>query len=337
MPEALLNEKRQIIYVIKHFKFEELENSVVPLFPETSWKKIRSDLIENQQRLTVLNVSKLISKLIDDCRLSNKNLRSRLSLLEVMDISRHHMKKTWYSFEMLNLKEKVNFMTKSEIETEIMELFRERNINAQVHTAIYDGFMFVAIREKPNQKKLNRFNTIFFALILGHDHFFCSKKTLTNPFIKVISNTMGYNECKRIQLFGKNIKSLLKLMWQKRQGAINTVTNNVPYQDHKPLITSTGINFTQAKNRKQYVETFFGPDPPQVETLALQCANSTWYDEESFEKSQDNFNVAWDFKSVNINNFIQNIIKEKVLPLPMPAYLSEWTTSGRNFMNLEET
>lgn len=63
--QALPNEKRQITRVIKHFKFEELETSVVPLFPETSWKKIKLDLIENQQRLSVLNVAKIIEKVID--------------------------------------------------------------------------------------------------------------------------------------------------------------------------------------------------------------------------------------------------------------------------------
>ncbi|XP_051171374.1 uncharacterized protein LOC127288134 [Leptopilina boulardi] len=341
MPGALLNEKRQIINIIKHFKFEELENTVVPVFPETSWKKIRTDLIESQQRLSVLNVTKIISRLIDDHNLTNKDLKNRLSLLEVIDISRHHMKKTWYTFEMLKIKEKINFMTKSEVTTRIMEFFSEQNVSAEVYTANYDGFIFVAIKEKPKskQRKTVRLIPICFALILGQDHFFCSKKTVTNPYIRVISNSMGYGEYKRVQLFGRNLRSLFKLLWQKRQGAINTETmEDVPYQDHKPLITSTGINFTQAIHRKQYVKNFFGPDPPQVETLALQCANSTWYDEETVEKLPNyNLCIGWNFNSTNVNNLLQNLIKEKVIQLPMPAYLSKWTTSGRNSIKLVET
>lgn len=156
------------------------------------------------------------------------------------------MKKTWYTFEMLKIKEKINFMTKSEVTTRIMEFFSEQNVSAEVYTANYDGFIFVAIKEKPKskQRKTVRLIPICFALILGQNHFFCSKKTVTNPYIRVISNSMGYGEYKRVQLFGRNLRSLFKLLWQKRQGAINTETmEDVPYQDHKPLITYVLIFF----------------------------------------------------------------------------------------------
>lgn len=153
-----------------------------------------------------------------------------------IDISKHHVKKVWYTYEMKGLREKINHMTKREVETNIKELFLESNVNAEVHTASNDNIIFVRIREKQKQKNSIRHILILFALILGQDYFFCSRKNVTSVYTNVISNTMGYNESKNVQLFGRSLPSLIKLMWQRRQDAINTVTN-VPYEDSKPLIT----------------------------------------------------------------------------------------------------
>ena len=151
-------------------------------------------------------------------------------------MSRHHGKRTWYCYELKGLKTETNFMTRKDIENKIVEHCRGYEMQVEVQTASNDGITFAAIKEKPKNKKIGRVNPVVFALFLGQKYFFCSKKTVSSYFIKAVASTMGHNGSKRMKLFGKDILSLLTFIWQKKQGVIDTKTEEVPYQDSKPVI-----------------------------------------------------------------------------------------------------
>lgn len=57
--------KRQLAVLIKRFKFEELEDAVMPLFPEITWSRVRSKLIKNHKNFTVANVVRVIEEVLD--------------------------------------------------------------------------------------------------------------------------------------------------------------------------------------------------------------------------------------------------------------------------------
>lgn len=57
--------KHQLINVIKRFKFEELESSVIPIFPEISWSHVKSKLIKNHKRFTVKNAVCVIEEILN--------------------------------------------------------------------------------------------------------------------------------------------------------------------------------------------------------------------------------------------------------------------------------
>lgn len=57
--------RRQLLIVIKRFKFEELETCVLPLFPETSWARVKSKLVKQHENFSVGNAAKLIEGEID--------------------------------------------------------------------------------------------------------------------------------------------------------------------------------------------------------------------------------------------------------------------------------
>lgn len=50
---------------IQKFKFEELESTVLPEFPEITWNQIRAYLIKNHESFTTVNVLKIINRLIN--------------------------------------------------------------------------------------------------------------------------------------------------------------------------------------------------------------------------------------------------------------------------------
>lgn len=53
-----------IVNVIKRFKFEDLESSVMPIFPELSWNDVRSKLVKNHKNFTSVNVAQIVKIVI---------------------------------------------------------------------------------------------------------------------------------------------------------------------------------------------------------------------------------------------------------------------------------
>lgn len=53
-----------IVNVIKRFKFEDLESSVIPIFPELSWTDVRSKLVKNHKNFTSVNVAQIVKIVI---------------------------------------------------------------------------------------------------------------------------------------------------------------------------------------------------------------------------------------------------------------------------------
>lgn len=62
---AAVNVRRQLSSTIKKFRFEELESTVIPRFPETSWSQVRSRLVKHHESFTVTNARKIIEKAIN--------------------------------------------------------------------------------------------------------------------------------------------------------------------------------------------------------------------------------------------------------------------------------
>ena len=108
--------RRRLSNIIRHFKFEELETAVLPLFPEITWHRTKTKLVKHRESFSVSNVSKLIENALDvsdtiiiyhsnkrqlafalqsilslfsnfhpqECRVDEKFLKERISILEVI-------------------------------------------------------------------------------------------------------------------------------------------------------------------------------------------------------------------------------------------------------------
>lgn len=51
--------------ILHKFKFEELENAVLPVFPETTWNNVRSKLIKYHDNFTTTNVVAILETIIN--------------------------------------------------------------------------------------------------------------------------------------------------------------------------------------------------------------------------------------------------------------------------------
>ncbi|TGZ53112.1 uncharacterized protein [Temnothorax longispinosus] len=331
--------KRQLAYVIKRFKFEELEGAVMPVFPEISWTRVRSKLIKNHKNFTVSNVVRVIEQVVDKANLRENDLRDRLATLEVIDVSRHDKRKVWYGYEMTGLNEASKYVEIQEIQENIKEEFHSNNLDTDVRAVMYNNIIFIYVKEEEKRKKKRgqRIMPTFFALFLGHKYFFCSKKNVPIDYVKVMAVSLGYSNSKRIKLMGKDLRSLIKLLWIKQQGALRAEDISQPpvYQPSNSTVSNNGVDYTQNKQRKKYAERCFGNDPPTLEMLVIKGPEeSIKHDTVASKLPDDSIRMNWEFRSRNIARFLIALVEKRAFTLPLPDYVSNLMTVGKNELTL---
>ncbi|XP_043270509.1 uncharacterized protein [Venturia canescens] len=306
-----LSVSRKLNSAIKKFRFEELENCVLHNFPETSWNRIRSTLIKNHQKFTVSNVLNIIEEAIHEAKVSETVLNDRIANLDIINISRHHSKKTWYTFKMLTQKsERQGVLTKSEIKTKIVQQFEKHQLKVDVRVIDYESLTFISIIDKPKDKrKSHRVLPFFFAMSMELEFLFCSRINPPKDFLQILVESFGYTSFKVVKLVGRDLHSLIQILRMKMQGAVDSENYETPrLKPAAPVVTSSGIDFRQNKQRREYAEQCFGKEPPTLELLVATGPERPWVDDEINMKMPDEnvqirsirFLINWHEEFVNL-------------------------------------
>ncbi|KAK0161249.1 hypothetical protein PV327_009740 [Microctonus hyperodae] len=334
MAPAPISVRRQIWMTMKKFKFEELESTVLPHFPEISWSEVRSILIQHHDSFTSKNVVRIIEKRIDEMNIDDKELKERLTMLEVIEISRHSMRKIWYGFQLKNKKDENDLLSLEELRQNMVQLFHTMKLNMTIKLVTNEGITFVSIRDS----KSIRIMPLFFALILEQGYFFSSRKSVTKEFLQVITRSSGYNSCKPLKLSGKYLKSLLKILQIKIQGAPHAVKlyNYQEYKEGPPKIKNTGIDFRQHQQRKKYVKQFLSDEKLTLDTLVVKNSQIPWAHKDISSKLPDvRINMEWEFGSHDILGFLLELADKRVLVTPLPTYITKLLEKGKNELTIK--
>ncbi|XP_043265986.1 uncharacterized protein LOC122405367 [Colletes gigas] len=322
--------QRQIICVIKRFKFEDLQLTVMPIFPETSWTDIKTKLIQHRKSFTSPNVAQLIK--IETLNLRYTDLKERLRTLQLIDLSWHNTRRIWYSYKLLNFNKSANYPTIRNIQNSMENYFKTLNMKIDVKITMHDDVMYISLTSKPIKSV-----PIYMALFVGDKYFFCTRKNVLSNVTQAIAHSMGYQKSKPFNLMGKNLKSLSAMLWRRNGRALNSenISETVQYMDADPDIKSTGIDFTQHKQRKKYAEQCFGDDTPTLESLVITAPDVPWVHKDlSTKLPSEKISVTWEFRSHNIVTFLKKLIEKKVLVSPVPNYISNFMVSGKNQFKL---
>ncbi|KAK2586012.1 hypothetical protein KPH14_010580 [Odynerus spinipes] len=323
--------------VIRRFKFEELENAVLPVFPETSWDRIKIRLIKLHENFTTLNVVAIIEEVINDSELQERDLKERLIRLELIDISRHK-RKVWYTHSVSGSNHTSRHLGALEIKQELKEQLAKLGAKKlEVDAVIFDGVMYICV--KYTQSSRAKVSPNYFAFFLGQKYLFSSKKVPPQNCLRVIPNIMGYSKSKSLDLKGKDLMSLIRLLRVKEQGVLNSadiINGSKKYRDAEPIIKSTGIDYTQEKQRKNFTEKCFGKNPPMLETLVVKAPSCPISDPEIASKLSDNIQIGVEFRSRNIPAFLTILAERGIFLSPLPPYISNLMLMGRNTLTLEE-
>ncbi|XP_012529037.1 uncharacterized protein LOC105832531 [Monomorium pharaonis] len=333
---SMLLVKRRLATLIKRFKFEELESAVMPIFPEISWTRVRSKLVKNHKNFTVVNALRVIEDVLEHVDLREKDLWDRLAMLEVIDISRHNKRKIWYGYELTGSNETAR-LEKRDVQESIKEEFYSNGLNMAVKATMYDNITFIYVKEEKKRRQSSV--PTFFALFLGHKYFFCSRKIVPLDYIKVIAISLGYENSKRIKLMGKDLKSLIKLLWFKQQGTLHAdyVSQPPVFQPSDPVISNNGVDYTQSNQRKKYAERCFGKDPPTLEVLVIKGPKESIQHDSVASKlpSENSILMNWEFRSRNIARFLTALIEKGAFKPQLPDYISDLMILGKNELRLQ--
>ncbi|KAF7397914.1 hypothetical protein HZH68_009136 [Vespula germanica] len=331
--------KHRIVNILRKFKFEELEDAVLPVFPETTWNHVRSQLIKQHENFTTVKVAAVLEKIIIDSNIREKELRQRLMKLELIDISRHK-RKHWYTYSVSGSNNEPLHIGTADFKQSVKEKLDKRRLRStkvEVDAIVFNGILYLSI--KYVKKDNGKIPANYFALFLDQKYLFSAKKDSPKLFLDAITNCMGYNKYKSIDLKGKDLMSLIRLLRLRMQGALNAadIINATTYRDAQPIIRDTGVDYTQEKQRRNFTENCFGIKPPTLDTLVVRGPNSSISDREIASRlTNDIIQVGWEFRSENVIMFLTTLFERGILLAPLPPYISNLMSMGRNVLTLEE-
>ncbi|KAK0092839.1 hypothetical protein PV326_000469 [Microctonus aethiopoides] len=205
-----------------------------------------------------------------------------------------------------------------------------------VKLVTYDGITFVSIRDKKSIRTM----PLFFALFLEQGYFFSSRKSTTKEFLHVITESTGYNNYKQLKLTGKYLKSLIKILQIKKQGASHAkkLYNYQEYKEAPPIIKNTGIDFRQHQQRKKHVRQFLSDEKLKIETLVVKNSQIPWADKDIASKLPNvRINMEWQFRSHDIVGFLSELVEKRVIVTPLPGYVKKLLENGKNELTIKNS
>ncbi|XP_023246911.1 uncharacterized protein LOC106642425 isoform X2 [Copidosoma floridanum] len=337
MPVAL-SVKHQISAIIRRFKFEELEDAVLPVFPEVSWTDIKSRLVKDHESLTTLHALKIIEQIIKEFGVAEKELIDRLAMLEITDVSRHYRRKTWYCHEFKGTSV-VSHLTFDELSERIKSSFNNHHMKVDVQILLHNDIIFLSIKDRPKKKQTTKILPTYFSWMSNENFFFCSKRIVLKSVLIALTDSMGYQSCRLIKLMGKDIPSLIKMLLDRKAASSkgNIVKPPLRFQQTNPTLTSLGLDFTQHKQRMKYAENCFGYEPPTFEQLRIKSSDQHWKNrEDKVQLPDDVIYTGIEFQSTSIPSFLKNLVIQRILVAPLPCYAANILTLARNDLTLKE-
>ncbi|XP_046734534.1 uncharacterized protein LOC124404451 [Diprion similis] len=336
MSQTSQNVRLQLQRVIARFKFEELELAVLPIFPELTWNNLRSLLMEHHQNFTTRASISIIEQIITAARIGNNDLRDRLSILEVIEVSRHSNHRIWTCHELRGETMTTSgSQSDSEIRDRVAKAFLRSIQKMEVQITSHNGITFLTLRSsnQSTTRRVKKGETLYFALCKGEKYFFSGKKNLGKDYLMAMAQGLGYTNTKPSKLSGRELKSLIKLLRAKQQGAINNehVSGPPVYPGLQPVVRSTGIDFTESKQRGEFIDKCFGTEPPKTEMLAVNIASETWDCPELVPEMEGESGICkWEFHSTYIPGMMKKLVQRRVLTIPLPIYVQDMLIIGRN-------
>ncbi|KPJ19913.1 hypothetical protein RR48_01549 [Papilio machaon] len=138
-----------------------------------------------------------------------------------------------------------------------------KNKHSEVQTVQLGDLVFVSIQLK---SEVRCSAPVYLAMPLGLPVALVSS-IKANGLLQACVLGLGYKTFSDANLNGRHIPSLLRIHggWDENQGYMT----EIPKYDPVPIVTKTGIDYTNKAYDEHYVNTILGPDPPLLTDLHI--------------------------------------------------------------------
>lgn len=155
--------------------------------------------------------------------------------MHVSDISWHNTRCIWHGYGLRGPNKPLNYLVNRDFQRNVQDYFQSLNMKMDVKVNVHDGITYISLTEL--RKRPIKGLPITFALFIGQKYFFCSKRNIPSNIIKAITKNLGFQSSYRLKLTGKDLKSLSRLCWLKKEGASTPENVHTPllYKDADPI------------------------------------------------------------------------------------------------------
>ncbi|XP_075989769.1 uncharacterized protein LOC142985459 [Anticarsia gemmatalis] len=168
----------------------------------------------------------------------------------------------------------------------LMQALRKnkKGMRPEIQTSLLGDLMYISVQLVSDHKEGS---VLYVATPPGEPVALVSSTTMIG-LIKACVEALGYKKHENAHLYGKDIPSLLHIT----NGSTNLPEHlaEIPEYAPMPVITTTGIDYTNKIYDENYVENLLGPNPPLITDLNIKTTK-LFFDTNRLNKSI-NLNVC---------------------------------------------
>ncbi|XP_049884305.1 uncharacterized protein LOC126379552 [Pectinophora gossypiella] len=130
----------------------------------------------------------------------------------------------------------------------------------------------------------------------------------TSGLLKASVEGLGFRKHEDAQLFGRDVKSLLRIHNQNHSEDVNHLAGTPEYNPI-PVVTATGIDYTNKTYDEHYVDNLLGPNPPLLTDLIISC-NKPFFDASRLDKK---INLTVQLRSEDVSKTLKAWVSKNAI------------------------
>nr|CAD7203154.1 unnamed protein product [Timema douglasi] len=326
---------------LKLFKLTEFKSIVLPLFEEITWSEVKKRIIKEKKTFTVQSLTDLLINQVK--RLEVDDLLTRVHNLQLLEKAVHPERVIWKAVYLEQGEGR--FCTKWSAKFFQQELKRKcttNNLSTVIQVIHRNNLLWIMVVVKKvvhnRGVQLGRPTYLAFVPLDKYLFFACGA---TNSLLNAVKETFGADYIKKCNLSGRDIKSLYQMLKNKENSAFNTrsvvLDNQTFTRVVHPERTLHGLDFSRTNDRRRYIKSLLGDNPPVVQRLEIEVRNCRWQAKHLVRGIDMKLSSTVTLTAPNIPDMIENMATTGALRTPAPHFISQYCHLGKNLITLRPT
>ncbi|KAG8236237.1 hypothetical protein J437_LFUL010990 [Ladona fulva] len=258
-------------------------------------------------------------------------LKEKLAYMQLSDVFLHSKRRIWYSFELCG---KANNCLLSEggLKRDLTATFEKLNLKYDFAVAMFDEVAWIRVA-LPSSKADT---ALYIAYFIGEGFIFVSKRKINFKLMKALSSGLKYESLKVLDLNGKDVWSLLKILKQRKSKALE-IDHARCYNQEEYLNNSRVVDFSQKSARRAEIKDCFANNSPDLQSFTIKSESGLRVAEVLPEMSGYPCRSKIRISHPNLHEFLIEASQRNVITQPLPQYMKHFFLTGKNVITLKDS